>query len=188
MTNRTPAPCGTYAAYQRHWKRGEDACRPCKDAAAAYVRSRPSYQLARGQRAANPKRTTKQCALPGCEENFTAKGRQKCCATAHTNALWRINNPGRERSRSNNKNGSTSRWRKLRAELLAGHPYCCVCGEPANTVDHIIPLSLGGERYEFTNLRPMCRHHNYSRGNETRGTKWQPSAAAAPGAGFERAS
>ena len=32
------APCGTYAAYQRHKKLGETPCQPCKDANAAHQR------------------------------------------------------------------------------------------------------------------------------------------------------
>lgn len=31
-------PCGTRAAYRRHRRLGENACQPCKDAAAAYKR------------------------------------------------------------------------------------------------------------------------------------------------------
>lgn len=42
---KTPAPCGTYAAYQRHRAANEDACVPCKAAAndyqAAYRRANP---------------------------------------------------------------------------------------------------------------------------------------------------
>ncbi|GAA0637990.1 hypothetical protein GCM10010174_69780 [Kutzneria viridogrisea] len=34
---RQPAPCGSYGAYQRHYKRGETPCRPCKKAAATYI-------------------------------------------------------------------------------------------------------------------------------------------------------
>lgn len=36
---RPPAPCGTRAAYQRHWRRGED-CAVCKAAAAQEARRR----------------------------------------------------------------------------------------------------------------------------------------------------
>lgn len=32
-------PCGTPAAYQRHWRRGE-VCQPCRDAWARYCRER----------------------------------------------------------------------------------------------------------------------------------------------------
>lgn len=34
-------PCGTRAAYMRHWRNGEEACGPCKDAAAGGPPKRP---------------------------------------------------------------------------------------------------------------------------------------------------
>jgi 5-methylcytosine-specific restriction endonuclease McrA len=64
-----------------------------------------------------------------------------------------------------------ARWRRARAAVLArDHRECCVigCGEEATTVDHIVPVSLGGDYYALDNLRAMCRHHNSSRGNGTR--------------------
>ena len=49
-------------------------------------------------------------------------------------------------------------WRKVRLEVLADSPYCCVCGAVANTVDHIKPLR---ERPDLAldrgNLRSMCK-------------------------------
>lgn len=35
-----PAQCGTPSGYNRHYRKGETACRPCKDALAAYSRKR----------------------------------------------------------------------------------------------------------------------------------------------------
>lgn len=35
-----PSACGTYAGYRRHQKWGVPACQDCKDAMAAYTRSR----------------------------------------------------------------------------------------------------------------------------------------------------
>lgn len=47
-TSRVLQPCGTPAAYQRHWRRGERPCRPCVE---AHYASRPdtyrAYQRAR---------------------------------------------------------------------------------------------------------------------------------------------
>lgn len=37
---KPPPSCGTTAAYQRHLKRGEEACSPCKEARSAYMRDR----------------------------------------------------------------------------------------------------------------------------------------------------
>ena len=39
-SGRKPAPCGTTAAYKRHRKNGEDACRACKNAWADYRRGK----------------------------------------------------------------------------------------------------------------------------------------------------
>ena len=41
---------------------------------------------------------------------------------------------------------NTAAWRKLRAEILADHPDCAMCGLPgADELDHIIPAALGGQ-------------------------------------------
>lgn len=37
---REPEPCGTYGAYQRHMKNGEEACEPCRIARNAYMANR----------------------------------------------------------------------------------------------------------------------------------------------------
>jgi hypothetical protein len=37
-TEAMVAPCGTYGAYQRHRKAGEEPCQPCRDANAQYTR------------------------------------------------------------------------------------------------------------------------------------------------------
>lgn len=34
---RSAAPCGTYGAYQRHYKRGEKPCDPCRHAHTVYM-------------------------------------------------------------------------------------------------------------------------------------------------------
>lgn len=40
------ADCGSYSGYRAHRTRGEAACRPCKDAAAAYERDRRKARMA----------------------------------------------------------------------------------------------------------------------------------------------
>ena len=37
-----PQPCGTPAAYQRHIRRGEKPCEPCREAWRAYIASQRS--------------------------------------------------------------------------------------------------------------------------------------------------
>ncbi|WP_432542317.1 HNH endonuclease [Kineococcus sp. SYSU DK002] len=66
-------------------------------------------------------------------------------------------------------NGSTRRWRTLRASVLRSNPMCAICYlRPADCVDHIVPLNLGGARYELSNLRPSCTPCNAARGDGTR--------------------
>lgn len=92
-----------------------------------------------------------RCAEPGCVE-LTDKGR---CA-AHKPV--RAPQERRTRYRGNEwwGEGSTSRWRRLRAVQLATHPDCAQCGQPANEVDHVIPRSLGGAMYDTANHQSLC--------------------------------
>lgn len=66
-------------------------------------------------------------------------------------------------------------YRSNRRLILAGHPPCSLCGEGgANTVDHIIPRSRGGD-HSLANLRPAHLKCNSSRGNRVRvrySAKW----------------
>jgi 5-methylcytosine-specific restriction endonuclease McrA len=64
--------------------------------------------------------------------------------------------------------GSSTRWRKRRALILKMHDYCCVyCGDDANTVDHVIPITKGGTD-DPLNLVAACARCNYSFGNRTK--------------------
>ena len=62
------------------------------------------------------------------------------------------------------RHGSTRAWRRLRAAVLArdGHR-CHWCGEPATHVDHLVPVSRGGED-DPLNLVAACEHCNVTRG------------------------
>lgn len=43
---------------------------------------------------------------------------------------------------------------------------CVYCGQPATTVDHLRPVSIGGTD-EFENLAPCCTTCNTRKGNRT---------------------
>ena len=67
------------------------------------------------------------------------------------------------------KNGSTSRWRKLRAAVILRDGGCCqYCGSQENLhVDHIIPKRLIGENGDtMENLITACRNCNLSKGGK----------------------
>ncbi len=51
----------------------------------------------------------------------------------------------------------TKRWREMRAAQLAKEPRCRMCGEPATTVDHIIPHK-GRDAFFYSpdNLQSLC--------------------------------
>ena len=83
----------------------------------------------------------------------------------------------------NSANGSTRRWRELRARKLEANPACewhmpavegcdalVFCGLPATEVDHIVPLKEWPEgRYVWSNLRSVCdEHHKIRHGKRPR--------------------
>ncbi|MGI8462580.1 MAG: HNH endonuclease [Solirubrobacterales bacterium] len=68
----------------------------------------------------------------------------------------------RRRQATGARTGSTRTWRKTRAQILAGRPLCA-CGAVATTVDHVIPVSKGGNDAP-SNLRPMCAACNGRKG------------------------
>ena len=61
---------------------------------------------------------------------------------------------------------ATERWKRVRKMVLAGVTHCTRCGLPfvfgvprhrrSPSVDHIIPLALGGDPFALSNLRAVC--------------------------------
>ena len=60
----------------------------------------------------------------------------------------------------------TKGWRKTRAAFITAHPQCALCEKigrlvKADVVDHIEPISFGGERFDWNNLQSLCHScHN----------------------------
>lgn len=66
--------------------------------------------------------------------------------------------------------GSDTRWRAFRATILDRDRWLCTikgqgCTLAAEQVDHVIPLSMGGPKYDPANCRASCAHCNVARGN-----------------------
>ena len=66
---------------------------------------------------------------------------------------------------------SSSRWRKIRAAVLRAEPLCRSCGALAEEVDHLVPLSEGGDELSGANLQPLCTdcHSRKTRAEAERG-------------------
>lgn len=57
------------------------------------------------------------------------------------------------------------RWKLIRESILNENPCCVYCLNEgrhvaAQEIDHIVPLSQGGEPYDRSNLQPLCRPHH----------------------------
>jgi 5-methylcytosine-specific restriction endonuclease McrA len=77
---------------------------------------------------------------------------------------------------------STHRWQLLCRSLIPRAILCAIChrplvhGAPARSryspsVDHIVPISLGGDPFDRANLRVVHYGCNASRGNGRRGRR-----------------
>jgi 5-methylcytosine-specific restriction endonuclease McrA len=82
---------------------------------------------------------------------------------------------------------STARWQRIRAEMIASVLQCPQCGRrldrsgprgPATpTVDHIVPLKLGGSPFDRANLRVLCMSCNSKSGGGLRRPTPRPGAS-----------
>ena len=88
-------------------------------------------------------------------------GTSKC--SAHTSSGW-----GSKRDKAaRDATYADPSYRAYRRRVLAAKPPCSYpgCATTADTLDHIIPVSLGGGNARG-NLRPMCRRHNEDLGRD----------------------
>jgi HNH endonuclease len=72
----------------------------------------------------------------------------------------------------------TRRWRRVRYAALVRDLFRCYwCGGPADTGDHLVPLSMGGDPFDLANVVAACRSCNRGRHHPGAGV---PQAAQAP--------
>ncbi len=100
-----------------------------------------------------PRRPPLPCTAPGC--GALVEGGGLCPKhKRQTQAAY-------DRTRgSSAARGYDRRWRKLRAQVLAGEPLCRECGKigrvtAATDVDHIVARRRGGTD-DRSNLQPLC--------------------------------
>lgn len=59
-------------------------------------------------------------------------------------------------------------YKKRRLEVLARDQWTCVyCQQPANTVDHVIPIKAGGDPVSPDNLVACCTRCNSRKGSRS---------------------
>lgn len=59
----------------------------------------------------------------------------------------------------------TAEWRRTRSEHLRQEPYCRLCAAEGKTVeaqavDHVIPVTQNGAKFDHENLRSLCASHH----------------------------
>lgn len=116
-----------------------------------------------------PSAPLRPCAEPGCGL-LVRSGR---CAR-HARQRDQARGTARER-------GYSSRWDKASATYLRSHPYCVVCGQPAEVTDHIKAPKLRQattpeERraasrlfWDQANWQALCQYHNKLKAIEREG-------------------
>ena len=110
---------------------------------------------------------TRLCLEPRCARPQTGRGR----CDEHRKPIERE----RSRRRREATRGVYKRrlWETPRRAVLARDPICRVCEDALSTeVDHIIPLSQGGDPYRLDGLQGLCSPcHRGKTGTENAGVR-----------------
>lgn len=92
----------------------------------------------------------KVCNVSGCPHLTTGR-----LCEAHETARRKTTDKARGSSSSR---GYDSSWRRTRGRYLQLHPTCESCSSSTATeVDHIIPMSSGGDKHSHSNLQALCK-------------------------------
>ncbi len=62
--------------------------------------------------------------------------------------------------------GYDAAWKRVRADFLKAHPWCCHpgCNKPATEADHVLSVAERPDlRLSWSNLRPFCKSHHSQR-------------------------
>lgn len=182
---------GTEAGYARHRRRREQACDACREGVTRRVLARrdpeawDAYMKKWRSENKDLMRNSHRIWAKANPEKMAANNARRVPGNAERLRVWREAN--RERSRANGRRGEARRraWAyqtavspfteeqlAARLSMFAG---CWMCGGPADSVDHVKPLSAGGA-HVLANLRPACLPCN-----KRKNAKWPyPTRRVAP--------
>lgn len=182
---------GTGAGRSRHRRAGEPVCRPCQDAHnagnAVWRAANPHYSTEWRRANAdsvNERRRELHDADPEKRNAYNRQWRTNNLDQARaTQRRWKANNPGKAKASNarfdiDKKRDATRRRRarlhKARSDIgtttlfpalvKRDGTHCYICGATAVEVDHVIPLSKGGE-HTWANVRLICVPCNRSKSN-----------------------
>jgi len=116
-----------------------------------------------------PYKSRVPCRRPDCASTIPA-GSGYC--EQHRKAGHKADRDARG---SAQQRGYDSHWHKYRNVYLSEHPLCVMCQQagrvtPAEIIDHIIPLDMGGDKWANKNLQALCRsHHTEKTARDSRG-------------------
>ena len=107
-----------------------------------------------------PLKPKRPCSHPGCNQ-FTESGFCPEHQVIHDQQKAERNSNYNEQRGNATKRGYDVRWQKVRNTYLSHHPICEACLEQgryraAVLVHHVRPISEGGDRLRFDNLRALC--------------------------------
>jgi len=97
-----------------------------------------------------PQAPYKPCAKAGCP-NLVRQVRYCDTCKPKMSRASRVDQKVRKRF----YNSKT--WKYTRIEQLSLEPLCRSCRRLANEVDHIVPISLGGQEIDPNNLQSLCK-------------------------------
>lgn len=174
--NRVCKCCGKSESVRKDNKSTQ--CKSCSSSAAAKVVAAKRKAEAYRPPCENCAQPVKSCQARFCSvacKSISARVDRNCkqCGTQfsilksslNTNASGNFcSRPCYERYLCNGgrTTGRGSQWRKIRADVLAGFPFCAVCGTTRNLqVHHIVPFRLTRDNSK-ENLVPLCiTHHRW---------------------------
>jgi 5-methylcytosine-specific restriction endonuclease McrA len=135
-------------------------CRQCVRAAARHMKD-PAKQVARVQAwvAANKDRRVEYRRAYYRRNAEKIKATVKAYYEANPEKWKAWTQARRARDRSAPGTATTA---QIDARVAYYGGKCWMCGDPADTIDHVIPLSRGGSNWP-ANLRPACKSCNCSK-------------------------
>jgi 5-methylcytosine-specific restriction endonuclease McrA len=172
---RITQPCGTMAGYRRHYKARQEPCEPCAEAMRQQARERYARKKAAGLIKSRRVVLTHHCKV--CATPFESTSAQALYCSDQCRP-W-AKGPSRPRRTVARVPRRTGRpYKRLRRQVLAEESHCGICGGEIDsalkwphplspTLDHVEPVSAGGDLLDRSNCRAAHFYCNSSRSNRT---------------------